>query len=99
MKYLPILLFVVTVAALLFTSISTRKIVYYWAGVRTTDGISKRDKARSAFDPRTIMQIVVSLTILGCAVYIVLSRSYDPQEKHWAYGSAGTILGYWLKSK
>jgi len=48
---------------------------------------------------RPTVQIVVSLAILGCALYIVLSHSYAEQEKHWAYGVIGTILGFWLKSK
>lgn len=48
---------------------------------------------------RPTMQILVSLAILGCALYIVLSHSYTEQEKHWAYGVIGAILGYWLKSK
>jgi len=46
---------------------------------------------------KTIMQIVVSLSILATAIYVILSHSFDPQDKHWAYASAGTILGFWLK--
>ncbi len=43
------------------------------------------------------MQAVVSTAILGCALYVILSLKYGPQDKHWAYGSEGTILGYWLR--
>ena len=48
---------------------------------------------------RLVMQVLVSATILGCAFYIVLSHGYDAQDKHWAYGALGTILGYWMKPK
>jgi len=43
------------------------------------------------------MQVVVSLAILGTALYVILSQVYSPQEKHWAYASAGTVLGFWLR--
>lgn len=46
---------------------------------------------------RLAMQIVTSLAVLGGTLYIIISPSYDPKDKHWAYGSAGTILGYWLR--
>jgi hypothetical protein len=43
---------------------------------------------------RFVMQIVTSLMFLGASVYIILSHNYDAKDKHWAYGTAGTILGY-----
>jgi hypothetical protein len=48
---------------------------------------------------KLIMQAVVSAAILCCALYIVLSHEYQAQDKHWAYGAMGTILGYWMKPK
>jgi hypothetical protein len=47
---------------------------------------------------RVVMQVVVSLAFLGAAVFIILSARFDPKDKHWAYGAAGTILGFWLKN-
>jgi hypothetical protein len=32
------------------------------------------------------------------SVSVPSSVSYSPTSKHWAYGSAGTILGFWLKN-
>jgi hypothetical protein len=46
---------------------------------------------------RPIVQTLVSLAILGAAIYMILSRNYDAQNKHWAYAYAGTILGFWLR--
>jgi hypothetical protein len=45
------------------------------------------------------MQVVISLVLMVAALLIVLSHAYDSQEKHWAYGTLGTILGFWLRSK
>ena len=46
---------------------------------------------------RLIMQPLVSLTILVAALYIILSDRFSPQDKHWAYGAVGTVIGFWLK--
>jgi hypothetical protein len=48
-------------------------------------------------DPRVVMRIAVSILLLGAALYIILSHAYDAQDKHWAYATAGTILGFWLR--
>jgi hypothetical protein len=45
------------------------------------------------------MQVAVSLAILGVALVIVLSGAHSTQDKHWAYGAVGTILGFWLRGK
>jgi len=46
---------------------------------------------------RTAMQIAVSLCLLGAALYAILSLRYDVNTKHWAFATAGTILGFWLR--
>ena len=44
------------------------------------------------------MQILVSIAILGAALFIILSDKFNAQNQHWAFGAAGTIVGYWLKT-
>jgi hypothetical protein len=53
--------------------------------------------ARNSPALRDGMQVLLSLVLMGAAILIVLSHAYDAQEKHWAYGTLGTILGFWLK--
>lgn len=52
-------------------------------------------------DPLTVQQfwvrVAISFSVLGCALYVVLSKRYTPTQKHWAYATLGTLLGYWLK--
>jgi hypothetical protein len=62
-------------------------------------GDLKAEGASSSRSPwvKDSMQIVVSLVFLGASIYIILSKEFDPKDKQWAYGSAGTILGFWLK--
>lgn len=48
-------------------------------------------------EPRTAMQIVVSFCFLGPALFVILSGRYDASTMHWAFATAGMILGYWLR--
>jgi len=45
---------------------------------------------------RKMMQAIVSLAILGESLFIIL---HGFENKHWAYGTVGMVVGYWLKSK
>ena len=46
--------------------------------------------------PQNFMRVVVSVVVLGAALYIILSAEYPAETDKWAYGSVGTIVGYWL---
>jgi len=47
---------------------------------------------------RSFMQVILSLGAFAVALYIIVSTKFDPKDKHWAYGTAGMILGFWLKN-
>jgi len=49
-----------------------------------------------AAPPSDVMPVVVSIAVLGAALYVVLSGSYAEAAQKWAFGAIGTILGYWL---
>ena len=42
------------------------------------------------------MAILVSLIVVASALYMVLSQDFGTDAEKWAFGSVGTILGYWL---
>jgi hypothetical protein len=44
------------------------------------------------------MQILISLVILIAALYIILSKEYNPDIQKWAFGVIGTLISYWLPS-
>jgi hypothetical protein len=46
---------------------------------------------------KEIMQVVISVFILGSALYVILSGQYQADEQKWAYGMVGTVVGFWLK--
>jgi hypothetical protein len=46
---------------------------------------------------KQVIQMVISLSVLALSLYITLSTRYTPQEKYWAYGAAGAVLGFSLK--
>ena len=47
--------------------------------------------------PGILMQITTSVVLLSAGLFVILSKKYTPQDKHWAYTTLGTILGFWLK--
>jgi hypothetical protein len=42
------------------------------------------------------MQVLVSLVLLSATLFVVLSKKYDAKDKHWAYGTVGLVIGFWL---
>lgn len=48
-------------------------------------------------DLRGPMQIIVTFSVGAAAIFVILAKRYGPKDKHWAYATLGTILGYWLK--
>jgi len=43
------------------------------------------------------MSSAVSLVVLVCALFVVLSGRYDDSIQKWAFGAIGTILAWWIK--
>jgi hypothetical protein len=43
-----------------------------------------------------VAQVVISGVLLMVSLFVVLSSAYGPKDKHWAYGTIGTIVGFWL---
>lgn len=44
-----------------------------------------------------LMQALISLIVLGSALYIILSKRYIGDTQKWAYGIIGVIVGFWLQ--
>jgi hypothetical protein len=45
-----------------------------------------------------VAQLVISAVLLAAALFVILTKKYPPQDKHWAYGALGTVVGFWLKA-
>jgi hypothetical protein len=43
------------------------------------------------------MMAFVSLAVLCSALFVILSGRYDDASQKWAFGSVGTILGFWFR--
>jgi hypothetical protein len=56
-----------------------------------------RDNAQTALLVRSIMQVAFSLVLTTASLFVILSKRYQPKDKHWAYTTIGTILGFWLR--
>jgi hypothetical protein len=46
---------------------------------------------------RDWVQIIVSVALLIASLLVVLSPKHAPQDKHWACGTIGVLVGFWLR--
>jgi hypothetical protein len=44
------------------------------------------------------MPVLISFVLLFAAVWVILSGRYSDATQKWAFGAAGSILGYWLNT-
>ena len=59
--------------------------------------IKDKDEANTMVNVRITMMVLVSLIVLVSSIYTILTGTYSDGTQKWAYGSIGTILGFWLK--
>ena len=43
------------------------------------------------------MQVALTLALGGAAMWIIVAKEHGADDKKWAYGTLGTLLGYWVK--
>jgi hypothetical protein len=48
-------------------------------------------------DAKIMMPIIVSIVLLFGGLFVILAKRYAASDRHWAYATVGTIVGYWLK--
>jgi hypothetical protein len=58
---------------------------------------NRRNVGTIKTERQATMQIVVSLSLLSAALFAILSQRYNANTMHWAIGTAGMILGFWLR--
>src|SRR6266849_2308252 len=46
-------------------------------------------------DRPLVFQMVLSVLLLAASLFVILSTRYGPKDKHWAYGTVGTLIGFW----
>jgi hypothetical protein len=77
-------------------------LVYYtWRRFKFPDDSSdmivlRAPSMESALSPSSMIPIL-TLILLGASLFVILSKQYDAADKHWAYGTVGTLIGYWLR--
>jgi hypothetical protein len=50
------------------------------------------------FPPRMIVQILISVLLAALSLFVIVSGRYGVKPRHWAYGTIGVLLGFWLKA-
>lgn len=100
MKRLPILFFALTIVLLVATSIvSSIADIHSIIDWEAKPGIiAPAPGPIVTSDLVLVMKISVSVVVLACASFVILSKRYGPKDKHWAYATVGTLVGYWLNA-
>ena len=84
-------LFVVT-ASLMIATPFIKRVIEHWSGLAG---------AMPGFAPSIIddmMRPLLTVILLAASVYVILSSTYGPKDKHWAYATAGALMGFWLRA-
>ena len=71
----------------------------WWSGVPKQPGLPNvldATLAKSVWTPKLLGAVVVTIPVLGCALYVIVAPVYQETDKKWAYGAVGTLLGFWL---
>jgi len=63
--------------------------------VQTTKKINELDMTKDQI--RMFMAPIISVILLCASLYIIISGGYKGDGEKWAFGSLGTILGFWLR--
>ena len=50
-------------------------------------------------NPRPYMPVVVTVALLGAALWVVLAPTADANSRQWATGIIGYILSYWMPGR
>jgi len=65
----------------------------FWATPKSSKLIDE-----GPFPPRMTVQILISVLLAALSLFVVLSDRYGAKQQHWAYGTIGVLLGFWLKA-
>lgn len=96
-RYLGLALFILSVLLLGCLSLSRYAPTAPLSEVPFRMLARNRLRLRVAAVGRLRMQVVLTLALGGAAIWIISATAHGPDDKKWAYGALGTVLGYWLK--
>jgi hypothetical protein len=86
MRHLPVILFALSAIVL-------------FAVARQTHLEPGEDGSTWSASKRVVLNSCSSIAIFACAFLVIVAEMYDAEQKRWAYGALGMLLGYWLNSK
>jgi hypothetical protein len=67
------------------------------AGLEVTGSVPLQ-RVLGMFTAKEVIQFVISGVLMVASLFVILSKRYGSQEKNWAFGTLGVIMGLWLKS-
>ena len=46
---------------------------------------------------KSFMMGFISVALIGSSLYVILSGKYDEGTQKWAFGTIGSMIGFWLR--
>ena len=68
------------------------------AGVLGYSIMTHYSTSRAAIGSLLIFALVISIPLLGLAIFVLIDSGSGTDARMWALGSAGVIAGFWLKN-
>jgi hypothetical protein len=94
----PIVGFVVVLLTVIaYRFIPPDKTINYRLLIPLAGTLKRGDEPPIEVHVRIAMMVLVSIIVLISSLYTILSGTYPDATQKLAYGSVGTILGFWLK--
>jgi hypothetical protein len=67
--------------------------------LRPRDSAKQRKRpSRSNASTSLVMKFSITLLLLLACLYVIILSKCTPNEKHWAYGLVGSLVGHWFRS-
>jgi len=88
---------VVLMAVVAYRLIPPNKTIDYRMLIPFAGTIKQENEPPAEVKARVAMMVLVSVVILASSLYTILFGTFPDATQNWAYGSIGTILGFWLK--
>jgi hypothetical protein len=94
-KVISIGLFVIAVVSLFALTLG-----HSWLRIQAWRGIAGAEGATASLSQLSLWsyaaKFILSVVLLFAALAVILAKRYAPQDKNWAYGTIGTVVGCWL---
>jgi hypothetical protein len=91
---LPIGIFVLGV--IILADIGIGRIIYNMGGKEFFD-VYMFKKYPAISNAHILFQASITIALLLASLFVILTQRFSPTDRHWAFATIGTVIGFWLR--